>query len=72
MKNLSVVFIILMLFAAHTTNPVPFLLVEEGAPVKLRSGGALCDVGPTLLGMLGVEAPTEMTGQDLRLIGVTA
>jgi 2,3-bisphosphoglycerate-independent phosphoglycerate mutase len=57
---------------AHTTNPVPFLLVEEGAPVKLRSGGALCDVGPTLLGMLGVEAPTEMTGQDLRLIGVTA
>jgi 2,3-bisphosphoglycerate-independent phosphoglycerate mutase len=57
---------------AHTTNPVPFVLVEEGAPVKLRSGGALCDVGPTLLGMLGVEAPTEMTGQDLRLIGVTA
>lgn len=57
---------------AHTTNPVPFLLVEEGPPVQLRSGGALCDVGPTVLGMLGVDLPTEMTGRDLRLIGVTA
>ncbi len=57
---------------AHTTNPVPFLLVEEGAPVPLRTGGALCDVGPTVLGMLGVDLPTEMTGRDLRLIGVTA
>ena len=57
---------------AHTTNPVPFLLVEEGAPVQLRSGGALCDVGPTVLRMLGVDLPTEMTGHDLRLIGVTA
>ena len=57
---------------AHTTNPVPFLLVEEGQSVALRSGGALCDVGPTILGMLGVAQPTEMTGHDLRLTGAPA
>jgi 2,3-bisphosphoglycerate-independent phosphoglycerate mutase len=50
---------------AHTTNPVPFLIVgdETGG---LRHGGALRDVGPTVLRMLGVEAPAEMTGRDLR------
>lgn len=57
---------------AHTTNPVPFLLVEDGTAVPLRSGGALCDVGPTVLAMLGVERPSEMTGRDLRHIGVPA
>ena len=57
---------------AHTTNPVPFLLVEDGSAAPLRSGGALCDVGPTVLRMLGVEPPAEMTGRDLRLAGVTA
>jgi 2,3-bisphosphoglycerate-independent phosphoglycerate mutase len=57
---------------AHTTNPVPFLLVEDGESVALRSGGALCDVGPTVLSLLGVERPSEMTGRDLRLIGVPA
>ncbi len=57
---------------AHTTNPVPLVLVEEGAAYPLRPGGALSDVGPTVLSMLGVEIPAEMTGQDLRLIGVTA
>ncbi len=57
---------------AHTTNPVPFLLVEDGEAVALRAGGALCDVGPTVLAMLGVERPAEMTGHDLRLIGVPA
>ena len=57
---------------AHTTNPVPLVLVEDGASAPLRSGGALCDVGPTVLAMLGVERPAEMTGEDLRLIGVTA
>jgi 2,3-bisphosphoglycerate-independent phosphoglycerate mutase len=57
---------------AHTTNPVPFLIVEDGEAVPLRSGGALCDVGPTALSMLGVERPSEMTGRDLRLIGVPA
>lgn len=54
---------------AHTTNPVPLLLVEDGAPVSLRSGGALCDVGPTVLAMLGVPQPPDMTGKDLRTRG---
>jgi 2,3-bisphosphoglycerate-independent phosphoglycerate mutase len=52
---------------AHTTNPVPFLLLEEGRDRALRAGGALCDVGPTILGLLGLEQPPEMTGRDLRL-----
>ena len=51
---------------AHTTNPVPFVLVGDGAPT-FRAGGALCDVGPTILGLLGLEQPPEMTGRDLRL-----
>ena len=56
---------------AHTTNPVPFLLVDGAAPsaAPLRAGGALCDVGPTVLSMLGVEQPAEMTGRDLRELG---
>ena len=50
---------------AHTTNPVPFLIVgDETGP--LRHGGALRDVGPTVLHLLGVDAPAEMTGRDLR------
>jgi 2,3-bisphosphoglycerate-independent phosphoglycerate mutase len=52
---------------AHTTNPVPFLVVDGGGAHSLRAGGALCDVGPTILGMLGLEQPPEMTGRDLRL-----
>ena len=52
---------------AHTINPVPFHLVdEESVGAKLRTGGALEDVAPTLLGLLGVEKPAEMTGTDLR------
>jgi 2,3-bisphosphoglycerate-independent phosphoglycerate mutase len=54
---------------AHTTNPVPFLLIDDGAPTALRSGGALCDVGPTVLAMLGVTRPEAMTGRDLRVGG---
>jgi len=54
---------------AHTTNPVPFHLIdEESVGVKLRTGGALEDVAPTLLGLLGLEQPVEMTGRDLREI----
>ncbi len=52
---------------AHTTNPVPFLLVDPHARNGLRDGGALCDVGPTLLRLLGLEQPDEMTGRDLCL-----
>jgi len=57
---------------AHTTNPVPLVLVDGDAPTPLRAGGALCDVGPTVLAMLGVDRPREMTGRDLRLPGVPA
>ena len=52
---------------AHTTNPVPFLVVDGDAAHGLRDGGALCDVGPTILRLLGLEQPAEMTGRDLRL-----
>jgi 2,3-bisphosphoglycerate-independent phosphoglycerate mutase len=52
---------------AHTTNPVPFHLIDEGSiGAKLRSEGALEDVAPTMLGILGIEKPVEMTGRDLR------
>ncbi len=51
---------------AHTTNPVPLVVLDPDATVPLRSGGALCDVGPTALGLLGLLCPPEMTGRDLR------
>ncbi|HEY0659391.1 MAG TPA: 2,3-bisphosphoglycerate-independent phosphoglycerate mutase, partial [Pyrinomonadaceae bacterium] len=51
-----------------TTNPVPFHFVDEQANgLKLRDDGALEDVAPTILGVLGIEKPEEMTGRDLRL-----
>lgn len=54
---------------AHTSNPVPFHLIDEDHHgVKLREGGALEDVAPTMLGLLGIEKPIEMTGRDLRKI----
>jgi len=53
--------------SAHTMNPVPFHLIDENArEVKLRANGALEDVAPTILGILGLETPAEMTGRDLR------
>jgi 2,3-bisphosphoglycerate-independent phosphoglycerate mutase len=52
---------------AHTTNPVPFHLVDDAAiGLNLRKGGALEDVAPTILGMMGIEKPREMSGRDLR------
>jgi 2,3-bisphosphoglycerate-independent phosphoglycerate mutase len=52
---------------AHTSNPVPFLLIDEDHHgLKLREGGALEDVAPTMLGLLGIEKPAEMSGRDLR------
>ncbi len=50
---------------AHTTNPVPLIAVN-GGDFALRSGGALCDVGPTVLGLLDIIPPADMTGRDLR------
>jgi 2,3-bisphosphoglycerate-independent phosphoglycerate mutase len=51
---------------AHTTNPVPFVLLDSADPRPLRPGGALCDVAPTILSMFALEPPAEMTGLDLR------
>jgi 2,3-bisphosphoglycerate-independent phosphoglycerate mutase len=54
---------------AHTVNPVPFHLIdEESRGLKLREGGALEDVAPTMLGLLGNEQPEDMTGRDLRIL----
>jgi 2,3-bisphosphoglycerate-independent phosphoglycerate mutase len=53
---------------AHTTNPVPFICLTENAQSRLRAGGSLRDVAPTLLGILGIPQPKEMTGSDLRLV----
>jgi 2,3-bisphosphoglycerate-independent phosphoglycerate mutase len=50
---------------AHTTNPVPFVVVDWEQEQRLRTGGALCDVAPTILSMLGIEQPPEMTGVNL-------
>lgn len=49
----------------HTTNPVPLIFVSD-EHVKLRGGGALKDIAPTILGILGAEKPKQMKGQDLR------
>jgi 2,3-bisphosphoglycerate-independent phosphoglycerate mutase len=52
---------------AHTSNPVPFHLIDEDSKgVNLSPDGALEDVAPTMLGLLGIEKPQEMTGRDLR------
>ena len=50
-------------FTAHTTNPVPFCVV--GYPCKLREGGRLADIAPTMLKILGLPQPSEMTGKSL-------
>jgi 2,3-bisphosphoglycerate-independent phosphoglycerate mutase len=51
-------------FTAHTTNPVPLVLIAKKAPALL-SGGSLCDLAPTLLDMMGLQKPAEMTGRSL-------
>jgi 2,3-bisphosphoglycerate-independent phosphoglycerate mutase len=52
----------------HTTNPVPFILLTEDARTKLAPSGSLRDIAPTILGVLGVAEPAEMTGRDLRIL----
>ncbi len=51
----------------HTTGPVPLVLI--GADGKLHEGGALCDLAPTILGLLKLEQPAEMSGRDLLISG---
>lgn len=52
-------------FTAHTTNPVPFVLVNSDPSWTLKEGGRLCDIAPTLLAMMGLPQPPEMTGVSL-------
>ncbi len=53
---------------AHTTNPVPFILMSEDAKqYRLNPEGSLRDISPTALAMLGIPQPTDMTGHDLRI-----
>lgn len=54
-------------YTAHTTNPVPLVIVGADEEYTLNTGGALCDVGPTALALLGVSLPPEMSGRDLRV-----
>lgn len=52
-------------FTAHTTNPVPFILVNYDPAYTLREGGCLADIIPTLIQIMGKEQPAEMTGKSL-------
>jgi len=55
---------------AHTTNPVPLIIVsDQDKKFSLRPDGALQDISPTVLGLLGISQPKEMTGHDLRIAG---
>jgi 2,3-bisphosphoglycerate-independent phosphoglycerate mutase len=48
---------------AHTTDPVPFIIVQKN--IGLRDAGILADVAPTVLDLMGISIPTEMTGKSL-------
>jgi 2,3-bisphosphoglycerate-independent phosphoglycerate mutase len=50
---------------AHTLNPVPVILVGGPAGARLRSGGRLADLAPTVLALMGLAPPPQMTGQSL-------
>jgi 2,3-bisphosphoglycerate-independent phosphoglycerate mutase len=50
---------------AHTTNPVPVILVGGPTGAQLRAGGRLADLAPTLLELMGLPQPPEMTGRSL-------
>lgn len=54
-------------FTAHTTNPVPFILVNADPSYSLKEGGCLADIAPTLIEMMGLKQPAEMTGSSLLL-----
>ena len=50
---------------AHTCNKVPFILISDKKDLKLRNDGILADIAPTILELLGIEKPKEMTGRSL-------
>ena len=50
---------------AHTTNPVPIIVINGKNKIKLREGGILADLAPTMLDMMGLEKPAEMSGSSL-------
>ena len=50
---------------AHTTNPVPLILVTDNKDLKLKSDGKLADLAPTMLDLMNLEKPEEMTGESL-------
>ncbi len=52
-------------FTAHTTNPVPFVLINYDKDYTLREGGCLADIAPTLIEMMGMDQPAKMTGKSL-------
>ena len=52
-------------FTAHTTNPVPFMLINYTDGIGLKEGGRLSDIAPTLLEMMDIPKPEEMTGESL-------
>ena len=53
-------------FTAHSSNPVPFILISDRhKEAKLRQGGALCDIAPTILSLLNLAIPGDMTGRSL-------
>src|SRR5262249_15187620 len=52
---------------AHTTNPVPLILYDPEFKGRLAAHGTLADVAQTLLAMLGIKKPPQMTGRDLRI-----
>jgi len=50
---------------AHTCDKVPFIMVSDKKNIKLRDGGILADIAPTMLGLLNIDKPKEMTGTSL-------
>ncbi len=52
-------------FTAHTINPVPFILINYDPAYTLREGGCLADIAPTLIEMMDMTQPEEMTGKSL-------
>jgi 2,3-bisphosphoglycerate-independent phosphoglycerate mutase len=57
-------------FTAHSSNPVPFILVSDRyKDARLRQGGSLCDIAPTILTLLDLPIPAAMTGKSLIISG---